>query len=92
MKTIKIQENLSEGAKQLIEDMADLEHQQWMFWSKDIAKKEKLSKERLNRWKKLWKPYSQLTEQEKEQDRVWARKVLLTQYKSAEKEVLKEKK
>jgi hypothetical protein len=75
-------ENLSKGAKNLIEDLAELEHEQWIFWSKDIASKEKLSPERLERWKKLWIPYKDLTEEQKEQDRVWARKVLEVQYKS----------
>ena len=74
-------------SKQLIEDLADLEHQQWMLWSKEIASKEKLSKKRLKRWKKLWKPYKELTEKEKEQDRIWAKKVLKTQYKSTKKEL-----
>lgn len=31
---------------------------------------------RLRRWKENWKPYSELPEDVKEHDRVWARKVL----------------
>ena len=70
------QNNLSEGATQLIEDLAELEHRQWIEWSKEVTITENLSKERLKRWKKLWLPYSMLTEKQKEQDRKWARKVL----------------
>jgi hypothetical protein len=61
---------------QLLEALAALEHDQWVEWSKSIAKSEKLSPERMARWEKLWVPYDQLTEEQKEQDRVWARKVL----------------
>lgn len=60
----------------LIEKLAALEHEQWMCWSKNIAKTELLRYKRLDRWKKLWVPYKQLTEEEKEQDRIWARRVL----------------
>jgi len=38
--------------------------------------REAISEERQERWKELWKPYAELTEEEKEQDRVWARKVI----------------
>lgn len=61
----------------LIEKLAALEHEQWVEWSKSIVQSEKrLSFARIERWKKLWKPYSELTEEEKEQDRIYARKVL----------------
>lgn len=62
--------------KELVEALADLEHIQWMEWSKSIASREKLSPERMARWEKLWVPYSELSEESKEQDRVWARKVI----------------
>ena len=58
------------------EELSALEHDQWMAWSKDIAKKENISSERLKRWKKLWKPYAELTEEEKNQDREYAEKVI----------------
>ena len=60
----------------LLEQLAKLEHDQWMEWSKDLAAKENISKERKDRWKKLWIPYAELSEKEKEQDRVYARKIL----------------
>lgn len=62
--------------KAKINRLAELEHEQWMEWSKEIASKEKLSKERLTRWKKLWVPYKDLTELEKEADRAWARRLV----------------
>ena len=58
------------------EQLAELEHQQWVDWSKTIAHNENLSPERLKRWQKLWVPYSELTEDQKDQDRVWANKVI----------------
>ena len=59
-----------------MEELAAIEHEQWVFWSKTLAETENLSPERLARWKALWIPYEQLTEETKEHDRVWARKVL----------------
>ena len=61
---------------ELIEELSDLEHEQWMKWSKELAKKEKLSEERVERWEKDWKPYDKLRDDIKEFDRIWARKVL----------------
>lgn len=60
----------------LLEKLSEIEHDQWMEWSKDIASKEKISEERKKRWEKLWVPYSELTEEVKEQDRKYARKVI----------------
>lgn len=60
---------------EIIEKLSDLEHQQWMHLTKYISSKENISKERLNKWKKLYIPYSELSEEDKEQDRIWARKV-----------------
>jgi hypothetical protein len=59
-----------------IEKLSELEHSQWWSYSKNISETENISEERLNRWKECWKPYSELTEEQKEQDRIWARKVL----------------
>lgn len=61
---------------ELIEALADLEHEQWIEWSKSLAQNEDLSPERVARWEKLWIPYALLTEEQKEQDRVYARKAL----------------
>jgi hypothetical protein len=58
------------------EKLAELEHNQWMAWSQDIAKTENITPARLERWQKLWLPYDTLTEAQKDQDREWADRVL----------------
>ena len=76
-----------EDINELIEKLAALEHEQWMYWSKAIAKRVTdgnpvpaevtvRMNEKVNSWEKLWIPYNQLSEEEKEHDRKWARKVL----------------
>ena len=60
----------------LLEKLASLEHDQWVEWTKDLAEKETISQDRKNRWKKLWIPYEELSEEKKEEDRKYARKVL----------------
>ena len=60
----------------LLDRLAKLEHEQWMEWSKTLASKEKLSQDRLERWKKLWVPYDLLPIEDKRSDIKWARKVL----------------
>lgn len=61
----------------LREELADLEHEQWMKWAKDILKSEDISKDRAKRWKKeCFKPYDKLSEEMKDFDREWADKVL----------------
>lgn len=60
----------------LLEALAALEHQQWVEWSKDIASSEDLSDERVDRWEEAWVAYSALSDEEKEKDRVYARKVI----------------
>ena len=83
----------SERKEELIERLAELEHKQWVEWSKNIAPElvelrdaaslllvnDALSfktSERLQRWNSFWVPYNGLNEKTKEQDRVWARRVL----------------
>jgi len=78
----------SEQEAELIEQLAELEHEQWMKWSEALANEivaylnwlpEDLAielSERLARWHSMWVPYDMLTEKQKEQDRVWARKVV----------------
>jgi hypothetical protein len=62
---------------ELLEILAELEHEQWKEWSMSLVDhEENLSKTRVDRWMKLWRPYNELTEQEKDQDRVYAEKVL----------------
>jgi hypothetical protein len=69
---------MENGNMSLIETLAELEHQQWIEgFSKPLAKEESLSPERMCRWRRFWNtPYSQLPEEVKEMDRVWARKAI----------------
>jgi hypothetical protein len=68
---------LSEHNKNKIrEELSELEHDQWMKWSKDIANEEDISKDRLDRWKKDWVDYKKLDEKTKDFDREWADKVI----------------
>jgi hypothetical protein len=39
---------------QFLEIVAETIHEAWVNWSKDIAQSEKISEERLQRWKTLW--------------------------------------
>lgn len=61
---------------ELIEALAELEHEQWVEWSRTIVQQELISAERRERWERYWVPYSELPEDVKEHDRVWARKVV----------------
>ena len=63
--------------KKVRELLANLEHEQWILWSKNIAATEKITPIRLKRWKQLWRPYSKLTKAQKDQDREWADKVIM---------------
>ncbi|KKK54109.1 hypothetical protein LCGC14_3088010, partial [marine sediment metagenome] len=65
--------------EEIREGLAELEHEQWIEWSKNIVRVEKLSPERIARWKKLWIPYADLTEEQKDQDRIWVDKSLTMQ-------------
>jgi hypothetical protein len=58
----------------LIERLAELEHAQWVYWSKSIA--HEVSPERLERWKKYWVDYKDLPEDIKNMDRDWAMRVI----------------
>ena len=66
----------NEMNKKIREGLAELEHDQWVAWSRSLAIAEDLSPERLERWGKLWIPYAELTEEQKDQDRIWADKQL----------------
>ena len=60
----------------LREKLANLEHEQWMAWTKYLVDNENLSRTLIERWKKNWKPYLDLDENVKDADRIWADKVL----------------
>jgi hypothetical protein len=58
----------------LLECLAELEHEQWVAWSRAVAAE--VAPQRRERWQAWWVPYEQLPEEIKEDDRLWARKVL----------------
>ena len=64
----------------LLEKLADLEHQQWSHLAKyliNLIEDDKSVYEKLEDWKCLdYTDYSKLSEEDKEKDRFWARKVL----------------
>ena len=64
----------------VLERLAELEHEQWMHWSQSVAAE--VSAERRQRWQSCWVPYVDLPEEVKELDRQWARKVLETLHRS----------
>jgi hypothetical protein len=66
----------SVGIDSIVEKLAALEHDQWMDWAKNILETEEITAERAERWKDLFIPYDELSEEMKELDREWARKVL----------------
>jgi hypothetical protein len=71
--------------EEIIESIAELEHDQWMLWADSIMKSEKISDNRFARWASLMIPYVELSEEMKEHDRVWARKALAILRKAQEK-------
>jgi len=66
--------NVSINPDDLVEALAELEHQQWMHWSKAVAPE--VADATRQKWQSSWCDYSNLTEEAKEADRVWARKVV----------------
>lgn len=97
----KLGDNMSD---QLLEDMSEICHDEWVSWSKNISEElneaiDVLKKDiqffnengvdnkeaseliqklesRLERWEKLWIPYADLSEEMKDSDRKYARKML----------------
>jgi len=61
---------------ELLERLSDLEHQQWANWAQSILKTENISEERKARWSTMFVDYNELTEEIKEYDREYARKVM----------------
>lgn len=62
--------------EKVLEELAELEHIKWMEWARHILSEESISTPRVQRWARLFVPYSDLPEIEKEKDRVLARRVL----------------
>jgi hypothetical protein len=61
----------------LIERLAELEHQQWMHWAQSLVAEESgLAAERVARWRCSFVAYADLPEHLKDLDRTWARRAL----------------
>ena len=71
--------------EEIIESLAELEHEQWMKWADTIMQTEKISDVRFARWASCMISYAELTEEMKEFDREWARKALTILRKAQEK-------
>ncbi|NQZ85866.1 MAG: hypothetical protein HRU03_09165, partial [Nanoarchaeales archaeon] len=62
--------------KALLEKIAKLTHIEWETWSRELAKSENLTKNKLKTWKKLWVDYSSLPKTQKVKDLLWANKFM----------------
>jgi hypothetical protein len=62
--------------KELIEKLAELEHQQWMAWAKKVLERENISPETRSRWESYFVPYADLPDDIQEFDREYARKAI----------------
>ena len=60
--------------EELLEKLAELEHEQWVAWARAVAGE--VSAQRRGRWQAFFVPYAELTDEAKEEDRLWARKVI----------------
>lgn len=60
----------------LLEELAELEHVKWMEWARHQLSEETISTIRVQRWARLFVPYDELSDGEKEKDRILARRVL----------------
>ena len=71
----------------LVEKVSSEVHAMWMSWAKNLIEEEKnLSKERVRRWnEECFLPYEDLSEEMKELDRKFAKRIL----KKIENEIFK---
>lgn len=59
----------------VLERLAALEHEQWAHWTRHLL--DHSTPENVRRWRRqVETPYAELSEDERERDRAWARKVL----------------
>lgn len=68
--------SVSDTETRLVEALAALEHDQWRAWAESVLASEEISAERAARWRRFLVPYDELDDDAKEQDRIWARRVL----------------
>ena len=62
----------------VVDRISTVIHEEWMEWSKSISDIESYNQLilKVNRWEELWIPYGQLSEELKEKDREYARKII----------------
>lgn len=89
--------------EELIEKLAELEHEQWMYWSRAVVEQVlgdstsssfdvyKRMLEKHQSWLEYWKPYEELSEEVKEHDRKWAYKAAKIMRENQVEEEIKEK-
>ena len=58
----------------LVEALAKIEHDQWLHWSQAVSAQ--VPDAVRAKWQNSWVDYDKLTDEVKEADRVWARKVV----------------
>lgn len=63
-------------SNECLEELSELEHKQWLTWTKNLAKNNDIPKWLKQHWFENWIEYRFLTEKIKELDRVWAKKVI----------------
>lgn len=61
-------------ADDLVEALAEIEHEQWMHWSQAVAAD--VNDATRSKWQRSWVDYAKLTDDVRESDRIWARKVV----------------
>ena len=82
-KMLIIQDNINSNMKQLLkkpderlELAAEIIHNIWIEWSRELADTENLSDERIKRWTSLWVKYDDLSEDMKKEDRKQALRIM----------------
>jgi len=65
---------LDNATEDLVEALAKIEHEQWMHWSKAVSGE--VPDVVRAKWQHSWVDYDKLTDEVKEADRVWARRVI----------------
>jgi hypothetical protein len=72
---MKIIKTAKSEEKELLEELSDLEHVQWTYWTEHLLKNnDETHRKQWNRQIEI--DYKDLTEKEKDGDREWAEKVL----------------
>lgn len=62
----------------MLEDLAELMHDNWASWAKALMLTERLSPERVARWEECLVAYEDLPEKYKEKSRLMAKEILYT--------------